>query len=92
MSVSVTMTKSKTKSLTSNNLKPDKTNQKIQENGGRGEGGGECSNLFEELIPSTPSPPLYASHPGLCLLYLNLIVVAIAFMLTKVRKDKYHDL
>ena len=39
MSVSVTMTKSKTKSLTSNNLKPDKTNQKIQENGGRGEGG-----------------------------------------------------
>ena len=87
MSVSVTMTKSKTKSLTSNNLKPGKTNQKIQE-----EGGGECSNLFEELIPSTPSPPLYASHPGLCLLHLNLIVVAIAFMLTKVRKDKYHDL
>ena len=88
MSVSVTMTKSKTKSLTSNNLKPGKTNQKIQEEGG----GGECSNLFEELIPSTPSPPLYASHPGLCLLHLNLIVVAIAFMLTKVRKDKYHDL
>ena len=87
MSVSVTMTKSKTKSLTSNNLKPGKTNQKIQE-----EGGGECSNLFEELIPSTPSPPLYAPHPGLCLLHLNLIVVAIAFMLTKIRKDKYHDL
>ena len=37
MSVSVTMTKSKTKSLTSNSLKTNKKNQKIQEEGGGGE-------------------------------------------------------
>ena len=48
MSVSVTMTKSKTKSLTSNSLKTNKKNQKIQEEGG----GRECSNLLEELIPN----------------------------------------
>ena len=47
MSVSVTTTKSKTKSLTSNSLKTNKRNQKIQEEGGR-----ECSNLLEELIPN----------------------------------------
>ena len=63
MSLSVTMIKSKTKSLTSNSLKTNKRNQKIQ-----GEGGRECFNLPEELIPN---PLLYASHPGLCLLHLN---------------------
>ena len=47
MSVSVTTTKSKTKSLTSNSLETNKRNQKIQEEGGR-----ECSNLLEELIPN----------------------------------------
>ena len=35
MSISVNMTKSKTKSLTPNNLKTNKRNQKIQEEGGK---------------------------------------------------------
>ena len=47
MSVSVNMTNSKTKSLTSNSLKANKRNQKIQEEGGR-----EFSNLLQELIPN----------------------------------------
>ena len=61
MSLSVTMTKSNTKSLTSNSLKTNKRNQKIQEEGGR-----ECSKLLENLTPNPlalclPSRPVPVS-------------------------------